>query len=51
MKASELLLELQKGIDEHGDHDVVLVDWNEDYAEPSKTISVTFNSAQFLIGA
>jgi len=57
MKASELIEELQNMISEHGDLDVFLTDWSEEYNQPANAVSVQFSistrsgQARFLIDA
>ena len=55
MKASELIEKLQALISEHGDLDVYLKDWSEDYNPPASSESVEYSvrrgDKRFVIGA
>ncbi len=44
MKASELIEKLQALISEHGDLDVYLKDWSEDYNPPASADSVEYSA-------
>lgn len=43
MKASELIEKLQELVSEHGDLDVYLADWSEEYSQPGTSCSVEYS--------
>ncbi|MBI1890498.1 MAG: hypothetical protein HYS18_07630 [Burkholderiales bacterium] len=51
MLASELIEKLEILIAEHGDLPVALYDWNEAYAPPAESTSVTYEDGQFCVDA
>lgn len=51
MKASELIEQLQTLIQEHGDLNVYLTDWSEEYNKPGESVSVEYSFGKFVIDA
>lgn len=43
MKASEMIIQLQKLMDEHGDKHVFLEDWSEEYEMPCEAGQIVYD--------